>query len=770
MKHFVGFPSKDRLHAETIATASKNASTAEHSYAPWSAEDASGTAVERAVEDWIEDADAAVFDLTYVNENVTYEMGYAIALGKPIRLIRNKSVNIGDLRAIGLFDGLIRDEFKTRPELEVLLAGRGAQSNKWAAARGNTLQPLYVLAPPTPSQFFTNVMSAIKKKTLFKFRSFTPWEITRLSAQEAWEQVSASYGVVVTWQDGTDLEARRNNQRAAFIYGLARGLGIPAMLLAQEKSALPADLADLATRWMNLSEISGLFPSFRDEVQEAINTREVAKELPYLLLDSIRCGDPAAENEQDDLKAYFVETEEFKQSLDGDVQLIVGRKGSGKSAIFLQVRDRIRVDKSNIVVDLNPQGYQLIKLKELLLQLGSLGVRQEFVTAFWQYVLWLEIAYKILEKDGRAASRDGTLQVRYDRLKAQFVARVDTGTGDFSERLRLLTDTIEERFIKGGVAGKSLMSSEVLEIVYGTDIALLRNEILSYLKLKGRILFLFDNLDRMRTPAGFDEVDALLILGLVESMQEIRKTFRRQSFDFQWIVFIRSDVYEFVMRKMSDYGKHTARMLDWRDREVLKRLLKLRIASSVEEDRSWDEVWRTISIPRVRGRETLDFIVDASLMRPRYIIRMFEMAKRRAVNMGHSRVDEEDYEAALTELGWTVIEDLDLELRDIVNDADLLLFDIAQLDGACGVPELRDAVAGRVGATDLVERVIDVLLWSGAIGISPDSKICTFIYDCGYKLQFLRSMIDKNPHAEVCLHPTLANLVKGPAKRTAAAE
>jgi hypothetical protein len=87
----------------------------------------------------------------------------------------------------------------------------------------------------------------------------------------------------------------------------------------------------------------------------------------------------------------------------------------------------------------------------------------------------------------------------------------------------------------------------------------------------------------------------------------------------------------------------------------------------------------------------------------------------------------------------------------------LLFFDIAQLDGACGLPELRDAVAKRVGATQIVNRVIDVLLWSGAIGIAPKANP-TFIYDCGYKLQFLRSLIDCNPDAEVCLHRTLRNL------------
>ncbi len=127
--------------------------------------------------------------------------------------------------------------------------------------------------------------------------------------------------------------------------------------------------------------------------------------------------------------------------------------------------------------------------------------------------------------------------------------------------------------------------------------------------------------------------------------------------------------------------------------------------------------------------------------------------------MGHQKIEEEDYEAALEDLGWTVMEDLNLELRDLVANSDLLLFDIAQLDGACGLPELHDAIANRVGATGVVKRVVDVLLWGGAIGLDSGGSP-KFIYDCGYKLQFLRSMMDNNPDAEVCLHSTLRHLFR----------
>jgi ABC-type phosphonate transport system ATPase subunit len=43
------------------------------------------------------------------------------------------------------------------------------------------------------------------------------------------------------------------------------------------------------------------------------------------------------------------------------VNIVVGRKGAGKTALFIQIRDKIRSDKRNVVVDLKPEGYQLLK-------------------------------------------------------------------------------------------------------------------------------------------------------------------------------------------------------------------------------------------------------------------------------------------------------------------------------------------------------------------------------------------------------------------------
>lgn len=756
-RHFIAFSSNDRLHSETINNACVAASTAESSFVSWVAKDNSGSPLGRTVEHWIEESDSIVADITYINDNVTYEIGYAIGQDKPVRLIRNDTVTPSDLRSIGLVDSLLYDKFRTQNDLERLLRSRSTPVIPWHPQSRNKDQPIFVLSPPKPTAFHTALFSAIKKGIRLKFRSFNPQEIARLTAEEAWEQVCSSFAVIVSWSDIQDLDSRRNNQRAALIFGMARGRKIPALLIANYRSSLPVDLKDQAEYFTHETNLMQICQSFRDDVQDEINEYTFVPQLQLSLLDSIQCGDPAAENEQDQLSTYFLETEEFRSTLEGKTNLVIGRKGSGKSAIFYQVRDRVRSIRKNIVVDLNPEGYQLIKLKEMLSKLGGVGVRKEFISAFWQYVLWLEIAYKLLEKDEKPAKRDFALLERYQKLKDAFIKRVDTGLGDFSERLRLLTEKIEVRFIDHNATIEKLMSSGVLEIVYGSDVAEIRTEILNYLRTKGRVLFLFDNLDRMRSTGGFDEADALLILGLVESLQDITKHFRKNKIDFQWVIFIRSDVYEFVVRTMADYGKHAQQSLEWRDRGLLGRMLERRIMSTFRStEKSWNYVWSQISVDRIEEKSAFDFIIDASMMRPRYIIKLFETARRRTINFGNQKISEDDYINAALDVGWNIVEDLNLELKDIIISADALLYDLGRINGACDYSELKKVIADRVGATDAVLRVVDVLLWSGALGVKTGSKNAVFIYDCGYKLQYLKSMIATSETIEFVLHETLA--------------
>jgi hypothetical protein len=173
---------------------------------------------------------------------------------------------------------------------------------------------------------------------------------------------------------------------------------------------------------------------------------------------------------------------------------------------------------------------------------------------------------------------DSRILEPYERLKAVYEERVD-GSGDFALRLSDLTARIVSRYYNTihGQQPIGAISSRTLEIVYGSEIRKVRDEVLRYLKLKGIVCLLFDNLDRFWTPTGFADVDTLIIIGLVESLQDIRRHFGRSGIDFQWAIFLRSDVYEFVVHGMSDYGKLATASIEWTDREPLRRMFEGRV-------------------------------------------------------------------------------------------------------------------------------------------------------------------------------------------------
>jgi hypothetical protein len=77
------------------------------------------------------------------------------------------------------------------------------------------------------------------------------------------------------------------------------------------------------------------------------------------VLEHLTIGRRVAEEESDELASYFVETDQWRKMLAGDVDIVFGPKGSGKSAIYatlLNRSDRL-LDKRIVLVSAeNPRG------------------------------------------------------------------------------------------------------------------------------------------------------------------------------------------------------------------------------------------------------------------------------------------------------------------------------------------------------------------------------------------------------------------------------
>lgn len=52
------------------------------------------------------------------------------------------------------------------------------------------------------------------------------------------------------------------------------------------------------------------------------------------VLRNLKLGSRVAEDEADTLASYFVETDQFRRLLRGEIDVVFGPKGAGKSAIY----------------------------------------------------------------------------------------------------------------------------------------------------------------------------------------------------------------------------------------------------------------------------------------------------------------------------------------------------------------------------------------------------------------------------------------------------
>jgi hypothetical protein len=462
-------------------------------------------------------------------------------------------------------------------------------------------------------------------------------------------------------------------------------------------------------------------------------------------------GDPRAENEMPTLGFYYLKTDQFERTVRGEANLVVGRKGSGKTALFIQVRDKIRSDKRNIVVDLKPEGYQLVKLKEEILTYLSAGARQHLITAFWEYLILLEVAYKILEKDQNTYRHNHSLYELYVELRNTYELSDFTTEGDFSERLIKISDALIQKYKSkfGTEDAQRLTAAQVTELLYKHDLKQLRTLISRYLQEKKSVWVLFDNLDKGWSTYGVDVIDAIVLRCLVDAGRKIEREMKRADHDFHCIVFVRNDVYDTLMKNSADYGKESRAALDWNDPDMLREMLRLRLVNGMMgklDKYDFNTVWRELCLSHYLGEETSSYIIERSLMRPRNVLKIFNHCRGFATNFGRQKISDPDIDKGLTAYSHDLLEELDRELSDVFPGAKDLLYyfldapEVMSGDHLEGI--LREA---KIDEADR-EKVVDFLLYYGILGTRL-GETDHFIYSVNYDLKVLKIRASRHTDA-----------------------
>ena len=271
---FVAYASQPAWVGETIESGLERLAQqiGKGKYGSWAENEIAGRFLADPILERIEGAKCLVADISSLNFNVTYEVGYAIAKGKRVVLVRNRAhaadeLARADLRRVGIFDTLGFREYENGDEFAAILRNIKDFDGLPVPTIVDTTTPVWMLQFPFNTEVQGRLVARLKKARL-RFRSFDPSEQARLAANDAIESVANAYGVVIPLATKDMVDARIHNLRAAFSAGLSHGLAKSTLLLQSGDDPVPLDYRDLVQHFRHAKQIDEYVAQLALDVHE----------------------------------------------------------------------------------------------------------------------------------------------------------------------------------------------------------------------------------------------------------------------------------------------------------------------------------------------------------------------------------------------------------------------------------------------------------------------------------------------------------------------
>jgi Cdc6-like AAA superfamily ATPase len=738
---FFAYPKNRHLDEVIIRAADHCKKESGYFVTPWQTIEIAGFQLDKLIRDRVRKSEVLFADVTFANFNVYYEIGYALASKRPVIPTVYTAIeeHKREVRLTGIFDTIGYLEYNNSSELSEKIVKENAPH--WiedVIEKRNHNQPLFFLDTFVKTDFRNQLRQTIDNSKV-QCRSFDPSESPRLSAPNAVKLIAASTGVVLPLLSPDIRDSRLHNLRAAFLAGLSHGFELEPLIIQWDRDPAPLDFADFVTNVNRNIEVAQKVSDYC--AKTLIENQKRAKPLEQKhksLLGEIDIGASAAENEVQSLEDYFVETAEFSRALRSKSSLVVGRKGTGKSAIYQVVSQRKLSNRRNVVVDLNPASHSLSELREQLLKVMDHGVFDHSINGFWQYIIYSEIIMAIREKLLPKAKYNHDYQKIIKNIEIDLGLTEEMAEGDFTSRFNAALHSLIEyvRNYKGTISAKQLTN-----ILFKNDIRKLRDVVISVEKEFDEIVLLFDNIDKGWPAKGVQTYDIRIVRLLIEGLEIIQNDIgRAKEIDFSFLVFLRSDVFELLVKETSDRGKYNIIRVDWSDPMQLRNLLFKRLTIDASTDAEKLEIWNAIVPEQSSSRDKMfETMLDRCLMRPRFLIDLCERAISIAINRGHTKVEFEDMQQALRQHSNYLVSDFIYEIRDVSSIDENIFYNFLGKGELFTKSELEPLLSSQSAELDF-KNCLDLLLWFGFIGIAKTDEDRIYIYSVEYDQRRLEAI------------------------------
>lgn len=667
------------------------------------------------ISEGIEASQLFICDLSGLNKNVLFELGYAIARRKRVWIVYNgyKHINGLDisksalLRDIGHIkynndEEVVKHFFAEQPYTTLTEDLYSEIFNQ----KGSDPKLLYLKSAVATqaSKYLTETIEA----SGVKFFTDDPLESPSQPLSFYAPILLSASAVVVHFLPDDALDRIFHNQKCAFLAGMSFGLGKPLLMLGEEPFVTPMDYSSLLRTHDTAEKCRRIAVEWLESRKQEIQNFKLAKQQHMLdikgqeELRSINLGTHVAENERDSLDDYFVETSAYSHSLQANNALFVGRRGAGKTANFIRIHKKLKENKDFLVIEIFPSDYEFEGILRVLRKGIDLSEQGFLVESLWKFLLYTEIARGIHDEIVDKPSYIPRTEEE-DKFMAYVTLNEDIILSPFSVRLDKAINRLEELNESEGASEQKVKISELL---HTNLLAKLRRALPPLLAKKDKVIILFDNLDKGWTSNVNTEHLSLLLSGLLSVRPNITKDFENirthnSKVNLALTIFLRSDVFDHLLSRQVENDKVDFTNLNWTDRGLLTRIVEERFYRSSRNIANSNGIWYKYFASEVKSTPTKAYLANAVLPRPRDIIYLSKVALSTAIDRGHSRIEEDDLITAeqryskyavdaLINENVALYPNLDSFLYELIGESSVLSFgEIAEIAEKAQIPPSR---------------------------------------------------------------------------------
>jgi hypothetical protein len=365
-------------------------------------------------------------------------------------------------------------------------------------------------------------------------------------------------------------------------------------------------------------------------------------------LEKLNFGQDSAESEAKNLKYIFLSAPFFNRLKNTQKWLVLGRKGSGKTAACLMLFEQLK--KNSEVSLITPKSLSVAK--SVLLDKASIN-EEESAIQKWKYVFLLEASRYVIAS---AENKFGKNYLTWDKSLQSvrnFLVQNDKYEANTADKALKFIRSIK-KFAVGVLKVEGSIEIETNPEAFDLNDDLenisLAIEVAAKIVNEKDLYLLIDQVDDLWDSS---KEGQNLIIGLLRGTKQLND----QAIFLKIIVFLRSDIFSFLRFHDSDKYRGHTEFISW-NAENLKKLIALRIYKSTGARGDVESLWLSVFPEKFNGKDTFDYLLNFVLMRPRDLIQLCNLCRDRGMDRMGEKISVSDIQQAIKQHSTWKTQDL----------------------------------------------------------------------------------------------------------------